>query len=64
MSAMLESRRTHGAYRTESEARQGARDLNHLTNGTPWGWTMLLGRKMGAYVIYSVPTDLLKDPTR
>lgn len=50
---VLPSRRTHGVYRTEDEAKAGAHNLVRLLNGVPYGYVMALGRRMGAFVLFS-----------
>lgn len=51
------SRRTHGAYRTEDEARDAGYNLGRLLNGMPLGWSMFVGRRMGAWVLFSQRND-------
>lgn len=51
------SRRTHGAYRTEEEARNAGRNLGILLNGMPLGWAMYVGQRMGAFVLFSQRTS-------
>ena len=53
----MAKRRTHGAYRTEEECRRAARDLVCLLNGMPPGYVLMMGRRLGAWVLYSVHTN-------
>lgn len=52
MSAIA-GRRTHGAYRTKREATEAAHDLVHLLNGVPVGYVLLIGQRLGAWVLFS-----------
>ena len=51
------SRRTHGAYANDDEAREAAYDLAHLMNGVPIGFAFYIGHRMGASVLFSAPTQ-------
>lgn len=50
---LLKSRRTHCARRTYDEAMSEAFNLARLLNGTPEGWASMIGKRMGAFVLFS-----------
>lgn len=51
------NRRTHGAYRTEDEAKKAAHDLMRLLNGIPVGYRMVIMGKMGAFALVTLSLE-------
>lgn len=53
------NRSTYGAYRTRDEAVEAAHEWSFLLRGVPFGWTMWVVTRMGAWVV-----QLLRDEAR
>lgn len=53
----LTKRRTYSAHHTLEDARTAANNLIFLLNGIPIGYSLVIGTRMGKYVLYSEPKE-------